>query len=404
LPGGKIAPVERYDLTYRFNKQKEISMKQKTVRHGILLLVAFCLTLCVTLAGCNLGDAAASAEDAAGRAVAVPRYLYALNQDNNTVSMFKVSSTKGTLTGNGTLDDGRLSSPTCIAANTVSGGTFAYIVNNGGNSIGVYKVSVSNPGVLVWKSTVSDTIDRPTWICFMPGGEKKGKFAYVTAYHSSSAVEIYEVNGTNGSLGFKRTQGFPWEVTALAFSAYGTNAFLAANDGTDFYIVGCSINVNGTLSIITTINVGKVFHYLYVTPNAVYGTGPNLMKVWSRSGANLTFLQDVPFGSEINPEDAVIDPLGRFLFLDVHYYDGSVWAFEIQSNGSLKQLSPSGGGLPSFPMGVTAEPTGKYVYMTSSDQNRVGAFSIDRTGVPGRLIKLQEVTIGTKPCSIAMAP
>jgi hypothetical protein len=52
-------------------------MKQKTVRYGILLLIVSCLALTITLVGCNLGDAAASAEDAASRAVAVPRYLYA---------------------------------------------------------------------------------------------------------------------------------------------------------------------------------------------------------------------------------------------------------------------------------------------------------------------------------------
>jgi 6-phosphogluconolactonase (cycloisomerase 2 family) len=100
----------------------------------------------------------------------------------------------------------------------------------------------------------------------------------------------------------------------------------------------------------------------------------------------------------------VVEPLGKYLFLNVNYYDGYIDGFEIQSNGSLKKLSQGDGGLCSFPMGIVVEPTGKYVYAAAENQNQVGVFKIDRTVVPGKLNRIQLPSVGSAPCSVALAP
>ena len=338
-------------------------------------------------------------------AQSVPRYLYVASERNNMVSMFNVNSTDGTLSDNGTVSTA--ANPVSIVTNTVSGGTFAYVVNNGNNTIGIYKVSVSKPGKLVLKFTKS-VLGNPKSIYFIPSGTLKGKFAYVTSY-SSSSVQIYKVSSTDGSLSLRKTQTFPGGVTEVAFSAHGSNAYVqVAEGGADYPIYVCTISsTDGSLVKRSECAESIMYQGFHVTSTNVYANFKDGIAVWARSGNTLTHTSgDQMFGEAFTGDRLVVEPQGKYLYRDAGGV-GSIVVCWIDSEGMIDWAQWANAN-SDYAMGITAEPSGQYAYVVGKDNDNLTAYRIVRADPPfwGGLeeIQLVDLTQGSSPSSIALAP
>jgi DNA-binding beta-propeller fold protein YncE len=119
--------------------------------------------------------------------------VYVVNSGSDTVSMYAVNTTTGTLT---TLEMPTVASgtiPIAIAVNPA--GTFAYVANIVSNTVSMYAINAST-GILTALSTPTvATGTSPSSIIINPAGT----FAYVTN-ETSNTVSMYAINATTGIL------------------------------------------------------------------------------------------------------------------------------------------------------------------------------------------------------------
>lgn len=132
-------------------------------------------------------------------------FLYAVNQDQGTVSMFTINQTTGLLTPTtpAWVDTG--SDPFAIAVSP--NGKFAYVANNSsGPTQGVWQYTITpGTGVLTPNTPASlGAGNGPTAVVVDPSN----RFAYVTN-RTDNTISMYTINPTTGNLSPNQTDVFP---------------------------------------------------------------------------------------------------------------------------------------------------------------------------------------------------
>jgi len=100
----------------------------------------------------------------------------------------------------------------------------------------------------------------------------------------------------------------------------------------------------------------------------------------STTGA-LTAVANSPFPTGVDPSSVVLDPSGKFAYT-ANTADSTISAFSLNSaTGALTPIAgspfPSGGqGTINGPMGITADPSGRFVYVANAS-NDISAFQIN---------------------------
>ena len=110
-----------------------------------------------------------------------------------------------------------------------------------------------------------------------------------------------------------------------------------------------------------------------------------------------------------NPEEMVVDPLGRFAYvanLVSNAQDlATISMYTIDSaTGVLTPTSPATVPTGFFPQGITIDPSGRFVYTANSDDNSISMFTINpATGV---LTPMQPASVasGSSPDGITVDP
>jgi len=110
-----------------------------------------------------------------------------------------------------------------------------------------------------------------------------------------------------------------------------------------------------------------------------------------------------------DPEDMVVDPLGRFAYAANLVSNASDLAtismYTIKSStGALAPTTPATVPTGFFPQGIGIDPSGKFVYTANSDDNPVSLFTINQT--TGVLTPTTPPTVATgwSPLSITVHP
>ncbi|MCU1269360.1 MAG: hypothetical protein JWN74_654 [Acidobacteriaceae bacterium] len=261
-------------------------------------------------------------------------FLYAANQNTNTISLFKINSTTGALTevlprtALVTSSGGVGLSPAVMTMD--SAGTFLFVGNQVTNDVWVY--SIGSSGALTFVSS-AQVGASPTGLTLAVSGS----FLYVPV-PTFSAIYVFSVssgtltqvgsplvvNGGVGQLGIDPNGHFLYvpnpsfnTVTVLKIQSDGS---LVARPG---------LFATGTTPVAADTNTTGAF--LYVANSG--STNLSQFQVDSTTGG-LTPLTATVAGTGTNPESILTDPDAKFIFV-INQQSNSITEYTINTNGTL---------------------------------------------------------------------
>jgi 6-phosphogluconolactonase len=275
------------------------------------------------------------------------RFLYAANQNTNTISLFKINSTTGALTellprtALVTSSGGVGLSPAVMTMD--SAGTFLFVGNQVTNDVWVY--SIGSSGALTFVSsaplpsgpsgltlTASGGflyVPVPTFSAIYVFSVSSGTLTQVVSSGQGSAPFIVP-NGGVGQLGIDPGGHFLYvpnpslnTVTVLKIQSDGT---LAAGPG---------LFATGTTPVAADTNATGAFLYLANSGS----TDLSQFQVDTTTGA-LTALTTSVAGTGTNPESILTDPDAKFIFV-VNEQSESITEYTINTNGTLSTTGNS---------------------------------------------------------------
>lgn len=268
-----------------------------------------------------------------------------------------------------------------------------------------------------------------------------GQFIYVINRDDSTVMEF--AIGTDGKLYLKNTYNTTGSLpVAAAIDAggkylYVANTYQNGPDNTQLYtpsspgpgsVTIFPINADGSLGTPSTQNVGnlpvsivasKQNSYVYVLDQENASTASPLGVILGYSentstGAltpttggtavvnGVTIPNGYPAGTV--PSSIAEDPSARFVYV-TDKADNLLYGFLTGTNGQLTTMTngPFSTGL--FPVNVTIDPRGKYLYVANYNANNISAYAIDvATGAPSGTVGSGGVQVGTGPTCIAIEP
>jgi 6-phosphogluconolactonase len=262
------------------------------------------------------------------------RFLYAANQNTNTISLFTINSTTGALTevlprtALVTSSGGVGLSPGVISMD--SGGNFLFVGNQITNDIWVFSIGAS--GALTFVSSAQVGASPSSLTLAASGG-----FLYVPV-PTFSAIYVFSVssgtlaqvgapivvNGGVGRLGIDPGGHFLYVPNP---SLNTVTVLLIQADGS--LVAGPGLFAAGTTPVAAATNAAGGF--LYVANSG--STNLSQFQVDSTTGA-LTPLTATVAGTGTNPESILIDPDAKFVFV-INERSDSVTEFTFNTDGTL---------------------------------------------------------------------
>jgi 6-phosphogluconolactonase len=276
-------------------------------------------------------------------------------------------------------------SPVAAGNNPVSiiaapSGLFVYVLNHDDSTVQEY--SVGSDGALTSKNTYPITGTFPTAAAIDQGG----KFLYVTftyqkgfsaATPGPGGVSIFPI-GADNSLGTPSTVN-------VGNSPVGV---VASNFNSFVYVLDQEVSPNAAvLGFAENTTTGA----LTPTPGTVITT------VAGKTVAT-------GYSAGTTPSALAEDPTARFVYV-TDQATNQMYGKVVQGNGSLVSMvnGPFATGL--FPVSITIDPRGKYMYTVNFNANTVGAYAIDQaTGNPSGTAGSSATPTKTGPTCVTIEP
>lgn len=261
-------------------------------------------------------------------------FLYAANQNTNTISLFKINSTTGALdevrprTALVTSSGGVGLSPGVMTMD--SGGKFLFVGNQVTNDIWVY--SIGSSGTLTFVSSApvgaapaSMTLSASDGFLFVSVPTFSAVYVFgVSAGVLTQVGTPVVVNGGVGHLGIDPSGKFLY-VPNPSFNT--VTVLLIQADGS--LLQGPGLFATGSTPVAAATDTTGAF--LYVANAA--STNLSQFKVDTTTGA-LTALTTSVAGTGTNPESIVVDPNAKFVFV-INQQSNSITEFTINKDGTL---------------------------------------------------------------------
>ena len=310
------------------------------------------LLVLATLTACGGGGGGSAVSFTPPPAQKVPRFAYAANSGDNTVSIYTVNADTGKLRHNGYALTG--TSPQSVTVDP--SGKFAYVANYGSNTVSGYKINNATGALDPIGSSPTGT--NPYSVTIDPSG----KFVYVANFGAAS-VSAYTIDGTTGALtqidadsGTPGVQNFPSgsQPLSVIIDASGKFAFTATNGG---QVSAYTINPGtGALTSAGTVTTGEAMR------------------------------------------SVAVDPSGKYVYVAATLNFGHVLAYSVNATtGALSPVAGSPFSTGNFPIAVAVDPSGKFVYVANYSSASVSQFSIDPG--TGALNSMGAVGVGANPSS-----
>jgi 6-phosphogluconolactonase len=267
-----------------------------------------------------------------------------------------------------------------------------YVVNHDDSSVGEY--SIGTDGKIYLQNTYNVTGSMATAIAI----DSVGKFLYVTftyqlgpngqqlyspASPGPGGVTIFPINA-DGSLGTPATQNVgnnPVGIVVSRPTTGGTAVFAYVVDQEDSpqaTVLGFSQNLTtGALTpvpgtSITTDSTGKTV-----------ATG---------------------FGAGTTPSAIAEDPSARFVYI-TDQATNQLYGNVVSSNGALVAMTNGPFATGIFPVGVTIDPRGEFLYVANLTSSTVSAYAINTaTGTPVGSVGSASTATDTSPTCVAIEP
>ena len=311
---------------------------------------------------------------------------------NGGVSAYAVDYQIGSLTplADSPIQTGR--NPVTLVA--TPNGLNLYVVNHDDSSVGEY--AIGTDGKIFLQNTYNVTGSMATAIAI----DAAGKFLYVTftyqlgpngqqlyspASPGPGGVTIFPING-DGSLGTPSTLkvgNSPVGIVVSRPPAGGTAVFAYVLDQETpttpkATVLGFSQNLTtGALTpipgtVITTDSTGKTV-----------ATG---------------------YGAGTTPSAIAEDPSARFVYI-TDEATNQLFGNLVSNNGSLVPMTNSPFATGIFPVGLTIDPRGKFLYVANFSSNTVGAYAIDiASGNPVGSVGSASTSVDTAPTCVTIEP
>ncbi len=366
------------------------------------------LITCSLLAACNAGQESNSSSSASMlvskahsrdlSAIASPgayspsgRYAYVVNSGSNTVGMYTIAES-----GIAWFGDVRTGLGPKNIAFTQSG-QYAYVNNLDSNTISMYRVTESGLLIALAGSPVAAG-SGVNGITITPDS----RYFYV-ANTAANSISMYSIND-NGTLAPLSpatipSGSTPQQPTGITIGAAGKYAYALDTERNRVY--SYKIEVNGQLTHPEIMRIDTTPQKIALAPNGKYAyviskaLNANLRTYAIRNG-ELTPIGDI-LDTGSDPTDITISPSGRFAYVtsgrdrSISIYSVNTSSGQLTANGTVQSGS-------AVPAKITIDPTEQYSLVTMERTNAAFMYGINAT--TGALTSINRGITGTDPYGI----
>jgi 6-phosphogluconolactonase (cycloisomerase 2 family) len=321
------------------------------------------------------------------------KFLYAVNELSNSISVYGINSATGVLTPVAGSPFSTPPMPHWIALNP--SGTTAYVVTDNSTVSNLVTFSINKQtGALV----NVDTLSLPSPSFSVPMVERSGKFLMLAGARSNTA-DLFILDPAKGKpsrLASFPAGNLPWSVAVdplnrFVYVAGSSNRVvgyqLDASLGKLTQVAGSPVQVRSLIPIPSKRPVNQIV-IMDASGNFLYVTDPTTKTIAGYSVApgtgSLTPVSGSPFPCQgIAAFDVVVDPAGPYLYAG-DWDKGVIAAFSMANSGTLVPIPGSPFATPfmttSKPGGaitLAVDPSGHFLYAASTEANQIVGFTID---------------------------
>ena len=305
--------------------------------------------------------------------------VYVADRNTDTISIFGIDTSTGTLTSMGSVSTGQYPTDLEIHPN----GTLLYSVNRDDRTVSVFPINTD--GSLGSESTAyNETSTNMTSLAFTPSGD----YAYLTLAESSGVVKRFSVNTTSGALNYQTsTTSVGDRPQRIRLNAAGTYAYivtLGSSNNVRVYSVAAS---DGTLSTnaVQTTSAGSDPDNMMLAPDggALYVGNSNTSDVsifTIGTDGKLSVVDSVRTRTGVRGI-AIKAGSGTVSYAAKHLYvpspdDSAVNAYDVDAtSGDLG--TPTMTTVGTGPKQIAFDPSGAYAYVVNSDSSDIYTFTVD---------------------------
>jgi YVTN family beta-propeller protein len=310
---------------------------------------------------------------------------------------------------------GLMANVTTVAVACTNLPQFAYVVNNGDNTVSQYAIDASGTLALLNVATVA-TGNSPESVTVDPSN----KYVYVTNRLDDTISQyVIQSDGTlsPNTPATVATGHGPW---ALAVSPAGTWAYVVNSaDGT---ISQFSVSASGALvaTTVSPVSTGTEPWNVTLSPDGKYayvanhGNAPPGGQTLSQYAVDATTGALTPLNPATlttafpYPGGITVDPTSSYAYLS-NINGNSLSEYAIGADGTLGSLNPASVGTGTEPVFLAFDPTGRYAYeanYTVDVSSATGTVSQYAVGSAGQLTPLMPATVlaGIGPGWVAFDP
>ncbi len=351
-----------------------------------------------TVANPSMGTAVANVTNVAANCAPGPEYAYVANEGSNTVSQYTIGAggalspmTPATVTA-GTYPYSVTVDPT---------GQYAYVANEGSNTVSQYTIGAGGALSPMTPATVASG-RSPTSVTIDP----TGKYAYV-ANAGSNNVSQYTI-GAGGLLSPMTPATVAAGTSPLSVTVDPTGKYAYVANEVSGNVSQYTIGADGALTPMTpatvaadgytySVTVDPTGKYAYVTD---VNTG-NVSQYTIGAGGALTPMTPATVAAVSSPISVTVDPTGNYVYV-ANEGTTMVSQYTIGAGGALSPMTPATVTTGASPYSVTVDPTGTYAYVANEVSNTVSQYTI---GAGGALSPMTPATVaaGTYPYSVTVA-
>ena len=267
-----------------------------------------------------------------------------------------------------------------------------YVVNHDDSSVGEY--SIGTDGKIYLQNTYNVTGSMATAIAI----DSAGKFLYVTF--------TYQL-GPNGQQLYSPASPGPGGVTIFPINADGSlGKPFTQNVGNNPVGIVVSRPGNGSTAVFAYVvdqeasPKATVLGFSQNTTTGALTPVPGTVITTDSTGKTVA----TGFGAGTTPSAIAEDPSARFVYI-TDQATNQLYGNVVASNGSLVAMTNGPFATGIFPVGVTIDPRGKFLYVANLTSSTVGAYAIDTaTGTPVGSVGSASTSTDTSPTCVAIEP
>jgi len=275
-------------------------------------------------------------------------------------------------------------------------GLSLYVVNQDDSTIGQY--AIGTDGKIYLQNTYNVTGSNPTAIAI----DQAGAFLYVTfqyqlgpqgqqLYSSASpgpgGITIFPISSKDGSLGTPSTVNVGNNPVGIVVSNIPPNG----NLGRFVYVIDQETTTTPKATVLG-FSQNATTGALTPTPGTTITTDSTGRTVATGYGAGTT------------PSAIAVDPTSRWVYI-TDEATNQLYGNNLNNDGSLTAMvnSPFPTGI--FPVGLTIDPRGKFLYVANFTSGTVGAYALDvNAGTPTGAVGSASTATGTGPTCVTIEP